>query len=99
MISVVDSPGSSADLSSRVTSGGLYPKAMRALNASLCGDCAAPAAKGIIHLGATSQYVVDNADLLIMRAIPLWDWRAEYDQPKRRIFIDVDPGFTQDPHK
>ncbi|MEM6313325.1 MAG: adenylosuccinate lyase, partial [Planctomycetota bacterium] len=28
---------------------------------------AAPAAKGIIHLGATSQYVVDNAELIILK--------------------------------
>ena len=36
-----------------------------------------------------------NADLLILRAVPLWVWRKEYDRPRRRIFIDVDPGFTQ----
>src|SRR5262245_46741252 len=35
------------------------------------------------------------ADLLILRAVPLWVWRAEYDRPRRRAFIDVDPGFTQ----
>ena len=36
-----------------------------------------------------------RADLLIVRAVPLALWRAEYDKPRRRIFIDADPGFTQ----
>src|SRR5262245_62381894 len=36
-----------------------------------------------------------RADLLIMRALPFWNWRPEYDLPRRRAFIDVDPGFTQ----
>jgi hypothetical protein len=35
------------------------------------------------------------ADLLVMRATPFWNWRKEYDGPRRRVFIDVDPGFTQ----
>jgi hypothetical protein len=43
----------------------------------------------------TLQAICARADLLIMRAIPLWDWRPEYDRPRRRVFIDVDPGFTQ----
>ena len=30
-------------------------------------ETVAPAAKGVIHLGATSQYVVDNAELVIYR--------------------------------
>jgi hypothetical protein len=39
--------------------------------------------------------VCARADLLLIRgcAIPLW--RPEYDLPRRRIFIDSDPGFTQ----
>jgi hypothetical protein len=36
-----------------------------------------------------------EADLLIVWADPITVWRREYDNPKRRIFIDVDPGFTQ----
>ena len=36
-----------------------------------------------------------RADLLIMRAVPFWNWRKEYELPRRRAFIDVDPGFTQ----
>jgi hypothetical protein len=39
--------------------------------------------------------VCEKADLLVMRSAPMWLWRPEYDLPRRRIFIDVDPGFTQ----
>ncbi len=39
--------------------------------------------------------VCARADLLLVRAIPLFVWRPEYDLPGRRAFVDVDPGFTQ----
>jgi hypothetical protein len=39
--------------------------------------------------------VCAQADLLVMRAVPFWNWRKEYEGPRRRAFIDVDPGFTQ----
>jgi hypothetical protein len=35
------------------------------------------------------------ASLLIVRGVPMLQWRDEYDLPRRRAFIDVDPGFTQ----
>ena len=41
------------------------------------------------------QEICAAADLFIMRAVPLWLWRPEYDLPRHRAFIDVDPGFTQ----
>src|SRR5215813_1128402 len=36
-----------------------------------------------------------HADLLIIRNCTVELWRDEYDWPRRRIFIDADPGFTQ----
>lgn len=36
-----------------------------------------------------------QADLLIIRGAPIALWRKEYELPRRRVFIDVDPGFTQ----
>ena len=47
-----------------------------------------------MELGAFQTFC-EEADLLILRAAPLWVWRPEYDRPHRRAFIDVDPGFTQ----
>jgi hypothetical protein len=35
------------------------------------------------------------ADLLIVRGSPLEVWRPEYDRPRRRAYVDSDPGFTQ----
>jgi len=49
-------------------------------------------------LGIPLQQFIDfcsHADLLIMRAVPFWNWRKEYERPRRRAFVDVDPGFTQ----
>jgi hypothetical protein len=39
--------------------------------------------------------ICGSADLLVLRAVPFWNWRKEYELPKCRAFIDVDPGFTQ----
>jgi hypothetical protein len=48
--------------------------------------------------GADLNFFLDfcsTADLLLTRSLPLWIWREEYDRPTRRVFIDVDPAFTQ----
>src|SRR6478672_12044566 len=36
-----------------------------------------------------------EADLLLIRAVPLQAWRREYTLPRHTAFIDADPGFTQ----
>jgi hypothetical protein len=41
------------------------------------------------------QSVCAQADLLIVGNRALDFWRGEYDWPRRRIYIDRDPGFTQ----
>jgi hypothetical protein len=41
------------------------------------------------------QEICSRADLLIVHAVPITLWREEYRNPRRRIFIDVDPGFIQ----
>lgn len=39
--------------------------------------------------------VCSQADLMIVRGSPISVWRDEYSWPRRRIFIDSDPAFTQ----
>ncbi|NEO59395.1 MAG: glycosyltransferase family 1 protein, partial [Moorea sp. SIO4G2] len=49
-------------------------------------------------VGMSIQEFIDvcyQADLLLIRGCSLPLWREEYNLPKRRIFIDSDPGFTQ----
>lgn len=42
-----------------------------------------------------TRAICAEADLLIVQAVPLARWREEYLWPRRRAFIDVDPGFIQ----
>jgi hypothetical protein len=41
------------------------------------------------------RQVCDAAGLLLVHAVPLPRWRPEYLRPRRRAFIDADPGFVQ----
>lgn len=69
-------------------------------------DCLGPIGFGnrwIYHAGDQSvgmpvnefRSVCSQADLLILLGSPLDLWRSEYDWPQHRIYIDLDPGFTQ----
>jgi hypothetical protein len=40
------------------------------------------------------RHICAESELLIVRALPFYTWRDEYSWPRRRVFIDVDPGFT-----
>jgi hypothetical protein len=39
--------------------------------------------------------ICSKADIFIVLASSIDIWREEYDWPRRRIYIDLDPGFTQ----
>lgn len=39
--------------------------------------------------------VLAATDVLLIRGAPIEVWRPEFDLPRTRAFIDVDPGFTQ----
>ena len=74
--------------------------------ASFVRDCLTPIGLGgkwIYRAGERSEGmpsrnfldVCSQADLVIVRGAPMGWWRTEYSWPRRRLFIDVDPGFTQ----
>lgn len=44
---------------------------------------------------AAMRDICRTADLLLIRGAPLPTWRDEYREPQRRVFLDVDPMFTQ----
>jgi hypothetical protein len=39
--------------------------------------------------------ICSNADLFIVRNCRIDPWREDYNWPRRRVYIDSDPGFTQ----
>jgi len=74
--------------------------------ASYVQDCLKPLGLGgewIYRAGDRSEgmaldrflEVCSKASLFIVHSNPINPWRPEYSWPKRRIFIDGDPGFTQ----
>lgn len=53
---------------------------------------------GDTFIGLSSEAIQDaceRADLFIIRASPIDEWRPEYDRPRVRVFVDSDPAFTQ----
>jgi hypothetical protein len=44
---------------------------------------------------AEFREICARADLFIIHGVPFALWRDEYSEARRRIFIDVDPGFIQ----
>jgi hypothetical protein len=44
---------------------------------------------------AEFREICSKADLFIVHGVPFALWRDEYGEARRRIFIDVDPGFIQ----
>jgi hypothetical protein len=51
----------------------------------------------VIHgLGAeTIGQLCRDARLLVIHGDPIPTWRSDYDCARRRVFVDLDPGFTQ----